>query len=381
MNSTMITPRCNDSMDCSSPRQTSSVTDTFTYSVLHLDDDPQYLSLSKDLLERFGDINVETSECPFQALERVESGSYDAIITDLNMPKLSGFEFIKAIRSAHDQTPIIILSSDSEPATIIKYVNIFYFSKNVSPDLISDQIRRLILFFGSEMLSRARYQGYLHHGQVKRETKVGSLIDNMNIHDIRNQLNIQGNILEFLMQKYQEEEDLSLYLPKVLKATERIHTIIDSTRSSMKYRNIGSQWLDIQEIFQPAATIADREGIVSSVDDNNVELLADPYLDRIFLILVENSIMHGGRVTTIRVSADHLGDDLLLTYEDDGQGISPEEKEKVFIRGFGKNTGQGLYFVRSLLTLTGITIRETGRYGRGVRFVMKVPANQFRNSA
>ena len=53
-------------------------------------------------------------------------------------------------------------------------------------------------------------------------------------------------------------------------------------------------------------------------------------------------------------------------------------KERFFERGFGKNTGLGLFLVREILGLTGITIRETGTFGTGARFEMTVPAGAFR---
>jgi signal transduction histidine kinase len=61
----------------------------------------------------------------------------------------------------------------------------------------------------------------------------------------------------------------------------------------------------------------------------------------------------------------------VLVYEDDGQGIPEEEKEKIFLRGYGKNTGLGLFLIKEILAITGITIVENGIYGMGARFEMK----------
>jgi len=64
--------------------------------------------------------------------------------------------------------------------------------------------------------------------------------------------------------------------------------------------------------------------------------------------------------------------------EDDGMGVPAEEKEKIFERGFGKNTGLGLTLSKEILSITGITIRETGEPGRGARFEMTVPKGAYR---
>ena len=70
---------------------------------------------------------------------------------------------------------------------------------------------------------------------------------------------------------------------------------------------------------------------------------------------------------------DLLPGDRALIWEDDGTGIPAEEKERIFHRGVGKNTGLGLFLIREILGITGIGITETGEPGAGARFEMRVP--------
>jgi signal transduction histidine kinase len=100
-----------------------------------------------------------------------------------------------------------------------------------------------------------------------------------------------------------------------------------------------------------------------------------------FFNLVDNALRHGGRVTEITVRCEREPDGLLLIFEDNGVGIPPADKENIFLRGYGKNTGLGLFLVREVLMITGITIRETGIYGNGARFEMLVPKNAFRTKS
>ena len=69
-----------------------------------------------------------------------------------------------------------------------------------------------------------------------------------------------------------------------------------------------------------------------------------------------------------------------LIFQDDGKGISSEEKEMIFKRGYGKNTGYGLYMTREVLGITGLTIVENGEPGKGARFEIMVPAGKFRRA-
>ena len=84
------------------------------------------------------------------------------------------------------------------------------------------------------------------------------------------------------------------------------------------------------------------------------------WLSRAFYNLMDNAVRYGGKITTIRFSVLESGDDPLIVCEDDGDGVLTEEKEKIFERGFGKNTGLGLALFRKILSITGITIAETG---------------------
>lgn len=72
------------------------------------------------------------------------------------------------------------------------------------------------------------------------------------------------------------------------------------------------------------------------------------------------------------------GNDCIITIEDDGVGISASMKEKIFDRGCGKNGGFGLFLVREILGITGMSIRETGIPGMGARFDIRVPAGGYR---
>ena len=68
----------------------------------------------------------------------------------------------------------------------------------------------------------------------------------------------------------------------------------------------------------------------------------------------------------------------MIVCEDDGIGIPDNEKEHIFERAFGRNSGYGLFLAREVLGITGLSIRETGAPGDGARFEILVPHGLFR---
>lgn len=84
-------------------------------------------------------------------------------------------------------------------------------------------------------------------------------------------------------------------------------------------------------------------------------------------------------VTNIRFFYQITDDDTLnLIYEDNGVGISFDDKGHIFERSYGKHTGFGLFLAKEILSITGLVITETGEPGKGARFVISVQKEGYR---
>jgi PAS domain S-box-containing protein len=206
-----------------------------------------------------------------------------------------------------------------------------------------------------------------------------SLLGSITRHDITNQLMVlMGNI--GILQKKQQDVLFNTYLQKISAAAHRISAMIQFTK---EYEQIGinaPDWQDTRAIVEAAAKQAPL-GKVAVVNDipSGIAVLADPLISKVFYNLMDNAVRYGGKITTIRFHTEKSGDLPLIVCEDDGDGVPVEEKERIFERGFGKNTGMGLFLSREILSITGITIRETGEPGRGARFEMKIPVEAYRS--
>jgi signal transduction histidine kinase len=84
-------------------------------------------------------------------------------------------------------------------------------------------------------------------------------------------------------------------------------------------------------------------------------------------------------MTEIHITSREEGGALVLVFEDNGIGIPQKDKNRLFTKGFGKNTGLGLFLSREILSITGITITENGEPGKGARFEITVPKGMYRS--
>ena len=204
------------------------------------------------------------------------------------------------------------------------------------------------------------------------------LLSGITRHDITNQLTVQGGYLEIL-------EDTPLdpttneYFQKVNTATKRIAAMIQFTK---EYEQIGVHapaWQDCRTLVDTAAKDAPLGQVTVKNDfPAGTEVFADPLVVKVCYNLMDNAVRHGGKILTIRFSCMERDGNHVVVCEDDGDGVLAEEKERIFERGFGKNTGLGLALSKEILDITGITIRETGEPGKGARFEMMVPKGAYR---
>jgi signal transduction histidine kinase len=103
-------------------------------------------------------------------------------------------------------------------------------------------------------------------------------------------------------------------------------------------------------------------------------------LERLFYILLDNSYRHGAKVTRISLTAKQVGEECVIVFEDNGVGVGEEYKKKIFQKGYGKDSGLGLYLGMQILGITGIGIKENGVPSKGARFELDVPKGMWRST-
>jgi PAS domain S-box-containing protein len=185
-------------------------------------------------------------------------------------------------------------------------------------------------------------------------------------HDLRNPLSVATGRVE-LAREERASEDLDV----AARALDRIGTLIDDL---LTLARTGEPLADREEV--PLREVADR--CWANVETRDARLALETTrlvradasrLEQLLENLFRNAVEHGGSAVTVRVG--DLSDADGFYVADDGAGVPPDLRSRVFEGGFTtrtEGTGFGLAIVRQVAEAHDWTVRLTESEGGGARF-------------
>jgi K+-sensing histidine kinase KdpD len=134
-------------------------------------------------------------------------------------------------------------------------------------------------------------------------------------------------------------------------------------------------------VIRQAFLEVETESIILNVQKDAPEVFADPLLEKVFYHLFKYSYKYGETVTRIEVNFNYTSTGLIIAVVDNGIGILPENKTHLFEWRSGNEKTPGLFLAQKILSSTGIEIRETGEFRKGIQFEIIVPIEGFRRGS
>jgi PAS domain S-box-containing protein len=210
--------------------------------------------------------------------------------------------------------------------------------------------------------------------QVNRKL---NLLSSLTRHDILNKVSV---LLGYLDKAKALAQDTALrdYLDRMDTSTKTIGKLVKFTRD---FKDLGinpPRWITLKDSMNEVTEWIDPNFVGLTVDVGEWEIYADPQVSRVFKNIFENAGIHGKNVTEIRVECTKNNRGLDVIIGDNGIGIPYELKKEIFEPGMMRNRGLGLFLAKEILSITGLTIEETGVPGNGARFEIHVPLECFR---
>jgi PAS domain S-box-containing protein len=202
------------------------------------------------------------------------------------------------------------------------------------------------------------------------------VVGSLTRHDARNKLSAVSGYAYLLKKKHGDKTDVVEAASRIEQAVKEIAEIFDFAKI---YEQIGAEeltYINVDEKLDEAAALF--SGLISTITNEcqGLAVLADPFLRQLFLNFIDNTRKYGKKTTTIRVYFEKADQGCLkLVYEDDGVGVSFENKPHLFKEGFstGGSTGFGLFLIKKMIDVYGWTITEEGEPGKGVKFTITIP--------
>jgi two-component system OmpR family sensor kinase len=145
----------------------------------------------------------------------------------------------------------------------------------------------------------------------------------------------------------------------------------------------------VREAAGEAAAVAHGHGLTVDVQPGTPLVVEAPgdELHRLVLNLIQNALVHTPPGTAVDVRARREADDVVIEVSDEGPGIPPELRDRIFdrfVRGTGdrggggsssgSGSGLGLSIVRAVADSLGGTVELGESESGGARFAVRIPA-------
>lgn len=116
--------------------------------VLLVDDSSTVLMIHSHILGEAG-YTCETAENGFLALEQLVANKFEAVLMDVNMPRMNGYELAKKIRDMEgtEELPIIMISTEQETQDRLKGIEAganVYLTKPVNPEALVSCLKMML---------------------------------------------------------------------------------------------------------------------------------------------------------------------------------------------------------------------------------------------
>jgi PAS domain S-box-containing protein len=204
----------------------------------------------------------------------------------------------------------------------------------------------------------------------KKQQEKLAVMSRLTRHDIRNKLSVITSSLYLANMNLKDGDDIEESLDMIGDACDNIVKIVEFATNYEKLGSDKKKGVNVSETFKSALNMFDLGDLQVEDDCEGFIVQADSLLKSILYNLVDNTLRHGRDVSRIRLSVERGGRQIV--YQDDGVGMPPEERG-AFNGEIDEASTHGLALIKRIIESYGWTMREKGRPGGGVRFVMALP--------
>jgi len=372
------------------------------YKLLIIDDQKSILQMLQRRFARF-DYDVLTANNKKEAFEMLENNSFDLILLDYMMPKVSGFDLFLSFHEEYN-IPVIMMTAHSSINLVIEFM------RNGGADFIEKPLDMDLLLLRIE---RAIKQSRLLKDQIAVKEKAEADLKETNSellektkkleqknkeldaftaavsHDLKAPIsNIKGflSILKKKVGAENSDEEISKYFNYIEEGTNKMDLLISELLGFAK----------MEQVKKNIETINSQElvaEIISLINANNKnptkievgelpEIKGDLILIRqVFYNLIHNAVKYSHKKTNpmVSITAVNNKDETYFAIKDNGVGFNQEYADQlfnVFTRlhpNEFEGIGIGLANVKRIVERHNGRIWAKGKEGEGATFYFSLP--------
>ncbi len=357
------------------------------------------------LLKKIGKVlsreisNIYTFKNPIEVLNNIETIKPDIIISDINMPEMTGIDMYKKLKQLNLNIPIILASAFSEPEYFIEAIKLKvkkFILKPIDLDELLEELKQFekeiidtrettkrerMLIIQSKMAAMGEMLANIAHqwkqplntisicsSNLKVEKEFGTITDKNNIID-----EMVGNILNSVNYMSSTITDFQNYLkPNKLESCFFIKDTIDK----------------VEKLIYSQCLVHNIK-IIKNIDDSNLCSYQNELI-QILINIEKNAIDELANLDqedkVIKIESKTNGNDITITIHDNAGGIPDSLLNKIFKSYFTTKkefgTGIGLYMSRQIaenhlngkLTVSNEEIEVNNKKYMGAKFIIKIPS-------
>ncbi len=203
-------------------------------------------------------------------------------------------------------------------------------------------------------------------------------------HEIRNPLGLIRNYSYILKNNVSDENKREKSINVIESSVERASDIIDNLLNFSRISSNEYEKVDIRSLIDNIIVLENK-----ILEKNNIHIdvrcpediicfVSEESLKHIFINLISNSIDVMTQGGLIKIVCKKNNNNILITFCDNGAGISEENLENIFdpfftTKPIGKGTGLGLYVVYNEIQKHGGKINVSSKLGKGTCFKIELP--------
>jgi signal transduction histidine kinase len=347
-------------------------------SVLVIDDSVDDRMLYRRVLRQAFGGRLTLAEEPTgeNSLDAIEKAKPRCVLLDYSLPGRNGIEVLKLIRLKHPHLPVILLTGQGSEAIAIRSM------KEGAQDYITKaSITAELLGLVIQMaIEKSTLQKRVDEQHVALEIFSQALA-----HDLKEPVRTVCSFAQMICDGGIGVSGRDDYMRHIRDAGERMALLIDSVLSYTQLDGLGEPVREAVCLDEAVASA--RANLSALFREHDTTVSADPLPEvvgsRIQIIqvlqnLLSNSVNHSPKPVHISIGAASDSERVRVFVRDDGPGIAPEHRRKIFdpFRRLNRNNahcGLGLAICQKIVETHGGRIECESELGFGSSFFFTLP--------